>query len=92
MGKPLQINKQVEASIRRLKSMGLKVSIIPMSDDWVILAIDYKSILDYIKRRVSQAISYPKHIVLIDDTLKILEIHLWRGNLPKPLMDKVFKQ
>jgi len=92
LSRPLQLNDQVEASIRRLKAMGLKVQLIPMTNDWVVIAIDYMSILNYIRRAVTKAISYPKHFILLDDELKLLEVHLWRGDMPYQLMEKAYKK
>jgi hypothetical protein len=68
----LQYNEVIEASLRRLRAMGLDVRLLPESNDECFVFIRLQSLIDIIKKQVTYQ---NKKITLEKD---FIVIYLWR--------------
>lgn len=79
----LVADPRVEASIRRLKAMGLDVEVYAPSNNEVLIKITGKSILNYLIRKLNKAIAYPNKDVFYDFEMDAMMIYMWRGRRRK---------
>jgi len=79
----LLADPRVEASIRRLKAMGLDVEVHAPSNNEVLIRITGKSILNYLVRKLSKAVAYPNKDVFYDFEMDAMIIYMWRGKRGK---------
>ena len=80
---PLKDDPRVVKGINRLRAMGFRVVFDELEEDtWGVLAIDVKSVIEYIKKRLYENVKYPNMYVFIDWDNRIIEIHVWRGSTP----------
>jgi len=70
---------RVQKSIRRLKSMGLGVYAYLKNEDEAVILIDELSIINYIIRKIQEAVTYPNKKVFYDNTNKVIRIEVWRS-------------
>lgn len=73
MPQKLQYNTSVEKSLANLRAMGLRVQLMPETDDEVYLFIDLDSLLNIIARRVP----YPQKKIYYEKPFIV--VYLWRG-------------
>jgi len=69
----LQIDTRVEKSLANLRAMGLKVELLPESDNEVLIFIRLDSIVKLIERRIP----YPNKTLKIEHPFIVVD--LWRG-------------
>jgi len=79
MSPKLVADPRVEASIRRLKAMGLEVEVLQPSGNEVLIRITGRSILNYLVRKLTKAITYPNKDVFYDFEKDAMFIYMWRG-------------
>jgi tRNA U38,U39,U40 pseudouridine synthase TruA len=79
MSPTLIADPRVEASIRRLKAMGLEVEVHQESSNEVLIKITGRSILNYLVRKLMKAITYPNKDVWFDFERDAMFIYMWRG-------------
>ena len=69
---------RVQASLRRLKAMGLRYDITQADANTLIMVIDTESIINYIIRRMYELITYPKKKIYHDQEEDVLVIKIER--------------
>ena len=69
---------RVQASLRRLKAMGLRYEITQADANTLIMVIDTESIINYIIRRMYELITYPKKKIYHDQEEDVLVIKIER--------------
>jgi hypothetical protein len=69
---------RVQASLRRLKSMGLRYEITQVDTNTLIMVIEAESIINYIIRRMYELITYPKKKIYYDQDEDVLVIKIER--------------
>jgi len=69
---------RIQASLRRLRSLGLVAHVEEISDSKLVLLISGKSILNYVIRRVNDAITYPRRSIYYDEENDVLVIKVER--------------
>jgi hypothetical protein len=79
MSPTLVADPRVEASIRRLKAMGLEVEVHQPSNNEVLIKITGRSILNYLVRKLTKAITYPAKDIWYDFDSDAMFIYMWRG-------------
>jgi hypothetical protein len=79
MSPTLVADPRVEASIRRLKAMGLEVEVLQPSSNEVLIKVTGRSILNYLVRKLTKAITYPSKEVWYDFDSDAMFIYMWRG-------------
>jgi hypothetical protein len=72
----LEFDKRVEASMDRLRAMGLKFYVETMGDNECYIVIDMKSVV----RLIDSKITYPSRRTYLEGEYMI--IHFWRGEAP----------
>ena len=77
MSKPLIINPRVEKAIRRLRNMGLNVSVWSESPSEVYILIPLNDICKLIERQIN----YPNKEVLVEENY--LVVRIWRSSIIK---------
>jgi len=78
-------DKRVEASLDKLKAMGLRVRLDIISPNEVAILIPVKDIVALINRRIT----YPlKESAMISD---LMVIHLWKGDNPTVSLSKLIR-
>ena len=75
----LQDNR-VQASLRRLKAMGLRVEADEVDEDTVVIAVDMESVDRYLERTLYSNITYPNKYVFLDPNTRTLLIFLSRSS------------
>jgi hypothetical protein len=75
----LATDPRVEASIRRLKAMGLEVEVYQPSNNEVLIKITGASVLNYLVRKMNKAITYPAKDIWYDFDSDAMFIYMWRG-------------
>jgi len=78
----LKDDPRIVKSLNRLRSMGLKVSLEEMNENWVMIVIIPESMINFFKRMLSKNITYPKHYIDYDKESNLFAIHVWRGETP----------
>jgi len=73
MPQQLRYNTSVEKAIDNLRAMGLRVNLLPESEDEVYLFIELQSLLNIISRRIP----YPQKKVTVEKGFVV--VYLWRG-------------
>lgn len=71
----LEFDKRIEASMDRLRAMGLKFYIETPSDNECFIVIDMKSVV----KLIDSKITYPNRRTYLEGDYMI--IHFWRGEL-----------
>ncbi len=79
-------DKRVEASLDRLKAMGLKVDLEIISPNEIAIIIPVKDIIKIINRRIT----YPLKESAIMSNLMV--IHLWKGDHPTVSLSKIIRE
>jgi len=79
MSPTLMADPRVEASIRRLKAMGLEVEVHQESSNEVLIKVTGRSILNYLVRKLMKAITYPSKDIWYDFERDSMFIYMWRG-------------
>jgi len=87
----LSQNPVIQKSLRRLRSLGLKVYITDVSEDECVIVVDGESIIDTVKRLMSKAITYQKFYIHFDRDSKTLVTFFWRGETPAKVKALQFK-
>ena len=77
--KSLLQDHRVQASLRRLKSMGLKIETDQLDVDTIIIAVDMESVERYIERTLYASITYPNKYVYLEPNTRTLLIFLSRS-------------
>ena len=77
--KSLENDPRVQASIRRLKAMGLKFETTVIDKDTIAIGFDIESIIRYIERTLYSNITYPNKYVFIDRNLNVLMVFISRS-------------
>jgi hypothetical protein len=77
--KSLLQDHRVQASLRRLKAMGLKIETDQLDVDTVIIAVDMESVEKYIERTLYANITYPNKYVYLEPNTRTLLIFLSRS-------------
>jgi hypothetical protein len=85
MSPTLMADPRVEASIRRLKAMGLEVEVLQPSSNEVLIKVTGRSILNYLVRKLMKAITYPNKDVFYDFEKDSMFIYMWRGRPRKTI-------
>jgi len=78
--KSLLQDHRIQASLRRLKSMGLKIETDLLDQDTVIIAVDMESVERYIERTLYSNITYPNKYVYLEPKTRTLLIFLSRSS------------
>jgi len=71
---------RVQASLRRLKAMGLRVEADEVDEDTVVIAVDMESVDKYLERTLYSNITYPNKYVFLDPNTRTLLIFLSRSS------------
>lgn len=88
--KSLENDPRVQASIRRLKAMGLKFEATVIDKDTIAIGFDIESIIRYIERTLYSNITYPNKYVFIDRNLNVLMVFISRSaDRIKDIMSKL---
>jgi len=77
--KPLLQDHRIQASLRRLRSMGLKIETDSLDQDTVVIAVDMESVEKYIERTLYSNITYPNKYVYLEPRTRTLLIFLSRS-------------
>jgi len=77
--KPLLQDHRVQASLRRLKGMGLRVETDQIDADTVVIAVDMETVDKYIERTLYANITYPNKYVYLEPNTRTLLIFLSRS-------------
>jgi len=77
--KSLLQDHRIQASLRRLKSMGLKIETDLLDQDTVVIAVDMESVDKYIERTLYSNITYPNKYVFLEPRTRTLLIFLSRS-------------
>ena len=77
--KTLLQDHRVQASLRRLKAMGLKIETDLLDTDTVVIAVDMESVEKYIERTLYANITYPNKYVYLEPNTRTLLIFLSRS-------------
>jgi len=77
--KSLLQDHRVQASLRRLKAMGLKIETDQLDVDTIIIAVDMESVEKYIERTLYANITYPNKYVYLEPNTRTLLIFLSRS-------------
>jgi hypothetical protein len=67
----------VEKSVRRLRNMGLKVSVTPVNDNVALIFITIESIKNVIARLVRQQIKFPNVEIKYEEPFMIIKV--WKA-------------
>jgi len=78
--KSLLQDHRIQASLRRLKSMGLKIETDLLDQDTVVIAVDMESVERYIERTLYSNITYPNKYVYLEPKTRTLLIFLSRSS------------
>lgn len=70
---------RIQASLRRLRAMGLAVYASTVDDNRAVILVDIESILRYIVRKIDQATSYPNKRIVVDRVNNVIRMEVWRG-------------
>ena len=90
--KPILQDTRVQASLRRLKAMGLKVEADEIDKDTVVIAVDMESVDKYIERTLYSNITYPNKYIHLNSNTKTLLVFLSRSsNRIKEISEKYSK-
>lgn len=84
--------KEVRRSLANLQRLGFKVALEEISQDVVMLAVDVESMLEFLRKRVSNAIRYRKFWIEVDLDNKLFIIYMWKGEMPKWLKTELMKK
>jgi len=85
---PLKDDPRIVKGVNRLRAMGFRVVFDELEEDtWGVLAIDVKSVIEYIRKRLYENVKYPNMYVFIDWDNRIIEIHVWRGSTPSKVKE-----
>ena len=82
----LEFDKRVEASMERLRAMGLRFYVETAGQDECYIVIDMKSVV----RLIDSKITYPKRRTYLEGNYMI--IHFWRGEEPDRKVGEVVGQ
>ena len=83
---------RVQASLRRLKAMGLRVEADEVDEDTVVIAVDMESVDRYLERTLYSNITYPNKYIFLDPNTRTLLIFLSRSsNRIKEISEKYSK-
>jgi hypothetical protein len=77
--KPLLQDHRVQASLRRLKAMGLRVETDQIDVDTVVIAVDMETVDKYIERTLYANITYPNKYIYLEPNTRTLLIFLSRS-------------
>jgi len=69
--------------------MGLNLAIEEIGEDVAMIAIDILSVLQFLKKRISEQMTYKKFYIEIDFDEGLFNVYLWRGEVPKWLLMKM---
>jgi hypothetical protein len=72
-GNMLQYDKRIEASMDRLKAMGLRYYVETVGSNECYIVIDVKSIMELIDKRIT----YPKRRVTLEGNFMVIKF--WKG-------------
>jgi len=92
MSSTLSKNASIQASLQKLRNIGLRASVIEFNENWIAITVTSESIINYITRTVEKYITYPNHFVEYDQDTKMLVIHFWKGDVPWQIRMKVGNQ
>lgn len=70
---------RVQASLRRLKAMGLKVETEMIDVDTVVIAVDMESVDRYIERTLYSNVTYPNKYIYLEPKTRTLLIFISRS-------------
>lgn len=80
IAKDLMSDQRIQASIRRLRSMGLKVYTIQIDEDTILLAVDVDSMIEYIRKTVESRITFPNKTTVFDKDNFVLGVLISRSS------------
>jgi len=89
MSSNLSKNQSIQASLQKLRNIGLRASTLEFNDNWIAVTVTSESVIDYLTRVVEKYITYPQHYVEYDPQSKLLIIHFWKGDIPWQLKMKM---
>ncbi|MES4787252.1 MAG: hypothetical protein C4294_17150 [Nitrospiraceae bacterium] len=69
----------VQASLRRLRAMGLAVYASLESTNKAVIYVDVDSVLRYIVRKIDQSTNYPNKRITIDKENKVIKMEVWKN-------------
>jgi len=80
---------RIQASLRRLKAMGLSVATEMIDSDTAVIAIDMDSVEKYIERTLYSSITYPNKYIYLEPRTRTLLVFISRSaNRIKEIMSK----
>jgi hypothetical protein len=71
------IHSQVEKGVRRLRNMGLKVSVTPVNDNVALIFITIQSIKEVIAKLVRQQIKFPNVEIKYEEPFMVIKV--WKA-------------
>jgi hypothetical protein len=77
--KPILQDPRIQASLRRLRAMGLKVATDLIDSDTAVIAIDMDSVEKYIERTLYASITYPNKYVYFEPRTRTLLVFISRS-------------
>jgi chromosome condensin MukBEF MukE localization factor len=77
--KPILEDPRIQASLRRLKAMGLKVVTDLLDPHTVVIAIDMDSVDKYIERTLYSNITYPNKYIYLEPRTRTLLVFISRS-------------
>jgi hypothetical protein len=77
--RPVLQDPRVQASLRRLKAMGLKVATEMVDSDTAVIAIDMDSVERYIERTLYSNITYPNKYIYLEPRTRTLLVFISRS-------------
>jgi len=78
----LKDDPRVIKSLNRLRSMGIKVSLEEMSEDWIMIVIIPESMINFVRNYIARNITYPNYYIDYSKEENLFVIHVWRGETP----------
>ena len=77
--KSILADQRLQASLRRLKAMGLKFYTSVIDNDSVVITFDMDSVAEYLRRAVESRITFPNKLVVYDKETNVLAIFISRS-------------
>jgi hypothetical protein len=77
--KPVLQDPRIQASLRRLKAMGLKVATDLLDSDTAVIAVDMDSVEKYIERTLYSSITYPNKYIYFEPRTRTLLVFISRS-------------
>jgi len=71
---------RIQASLRRLKAMGLKVATDLIDTDTAVIAVDMDSVEKYIERTLYSSITYPNKYIYLEPKTRTLLVFISRSS------------